>query len=1381
MKKKELLQKSSAVAAVVLAAALMDPGAVRAASLGAVSDSTKVMEQSVGAEENEQEVAEESGEEKLEEEQPAAESPEQQETGSEETPEDVTEEETENSGDTEQTENSASDEETDSSESADTADENTESGWITDENGNIHYRDENGNILSLCVVRIGDQYYGFDYEGNLICGQSFQFQIGGERYKAKEDGTLYVNTFIEENGGTYYYGDDGAAIMESVKKIGDYYYGFDNNGKMYKNTEFRRYVDGNTNYYRAKEDGTLYVNTFAETDGITYYYGEEGVRFFCDKTSGCVKKIGDHYYGFEYGGGLYKNIKFKIYAGGGEFDHYRAREDGTLYVDCYLEEDGKTYYYDEEAKENLNYIRKIGDEYYGYCDGNLAIDQIFYIGDQYDTNRKKYRTKADGSLYRNEAVWEREQAWWYEKQLYYYGPDGLGVTGLYEVEGILYYFSSGYARTNTIVEADGIYYFASEKGNLTKVKNNAWNRIEGEYYYVKDGEKLSSCIEKVGNAYYGFDSNGRMYSDEIFDMGMNQDGEWHQNTYCAARDGSLKKNTWVKKSRSWYYFGADGAGYEGFQMVNGKTYYFESAKMLESTFKNIDGKMYLIWKDGKADEVKNNSWVKAWGDWYYVADGEILKDCVKKIGNAYYIFDEQGRMYADQFVEVIEWGEGEHRGEEIPHKYFAKEDGALAAKCWLKKAGEWYYFDEAGEGVKGIQTINGVKYYFDTGKMQTSGTVEENGISYEIRSDGTLKQTTEKDGWVKRGKNWYYVKDHTFYRDTIEKINGKLYGFDQDGKMYSNQEFYKGEFYFADENGALYTNRWRWLWGEYQKKYVYYYYDEDGQRILSGIKTINGNKYLFAEGMLVQNQTRMNWDDNTEYVTDENGRVDTLKEGWNHVGRYWYYVKDGSKLVSSEEMIEGSRYCFDSKGHMMTNANFLIENQWYVADDNGKLYERKAGEVHDGICFLDTNGNYVSGIQTIGQKEYYFENGYICPNRGITSNGENYASAADGTVEKLPYHGWKAVDGNLYYIDQGKLIKGGTYIIGNKTYVFSPSGRMMTSKNGVQVKEEVSDDKQDIDYAAAEDGTVLKNTWMKFYDEKNASTYWQYFDGDGLPVSGMITLKGRQYYLDSKFRLYENRAVWEGINGNYAADESGVLKPLNRNGWTRVGKNRYYCWDGIIQSEKILKIGNEYYAFDEEARMYANQDFTMNGVTYRADASGKLLQNTSWKDANGDLYYYDADGAGYEGTHKINGVTYYFEGGKLLKNTAFYDSYGNCYVADSKGNRQSMAANGWKNVDGIYYYAVDGVIQKNTIIKINGNYYGFDADGRMYENVSFQCRNADGIQGTYYADKSGALRTSQKYQSGKDTYYFDESGRGYEGVHVIDGKQYQFHGGKMVE
>ena len=69
----------------------------------------------------------------------------------------------------------------------------------------------------------------------------------------------------------------------------------------------------------------------------------------------------------------------------------------------------------------------------------------------------------------------------------------------------------------------------------------------------------------------------------------------------------------------------------------------------------------------------------------------------------------------------------------------------------------------------------------------------------------------------------------------------------------------------------------------------------------------------------------------------------------------------------------------------------------------------------------------------------------------------------------------------------------------------------------------------------------------------------------------------------------------------------------------------------------------------------------------------------------------------------------------------------------------------------------------------------------MYENVSFQCRNADGIQGTYYADKSGVLRTSQKYQSGKDTYYFDEYGRGYEGVHVIDGKQYQFHGGKMVE
>ena len=212
-------------------------------------------------------------------------------------------------------------------------------------------------------------------------------------------------------------------------------------------------------------------------------------------------------------------------------------------------------------------------------------------------------------------------------------------------------------------------------------------------------------------------------------------------------------------------------------------------------------------------------------------------------------------MYEDKMFDLMEWiEEGEHRGEEIHHVYFAKADGTLLTANWLKKAGEWYYFGENGEGFEGIQTVRGIKYYFEAAKMQTSGTVKADGITYEICSDGTLKiketEVAQKDGWLQKGKNWYYVKDHAFYTDTIEKINGKLYGFDADGRMYENVSFQCRnadgilDTYYADKSGALRISQ------KYQSGKDTYYFDEYG-RGYEGAHMIDGKQYQFEGGKIV--------------------------------------------------------------------------------------------------------------------------------------------------------------------------------------------------------------------------------------------------------------------------------------------------------------------------------------------------------------------------------------------------------------------------------------------------------------------------------------------------------------------------------------------------
>ena len=129
----------------------------------------------------------------------------------------------------------------------------------------------------------------------------------------------------------------------------------------------------------------------------------------------------------------------------------------------------------------------------------------------------------------------------------------------------------------------------------------------------------------------------------------------------------------------------------------------------------------------------------------------------------------------------------------------------------------------------------------------------------------------------------------------------------------------------------------------------------------------------------------------------------------------------------------------------------------------------------------------------------------------------------------------------------------------------------------------------------------------------------------------------------------------------------------------------------------------------------------------------------------------------------------------MLKNAAVNDSNAKSYVLDAKGAKHNLANNKWTRIDGYYYYKMDGMVQTNTVAKIDGKYYGFDKNGRMYQNKTFEVYGV-----TYRASADGSLIVNQQYKSGKDTYYFDLFGRGYEGVHYMAGKRCVFENGKIV-
>ena len=89
-------------------------------------------------------------------------------------------------------------------------------------------------------------------------------------------------------------------------------------------------------------------------------------------------------------------------------------------------------------------------------------------------------------------------------------------------------------------------------------EEDGWHQNDdGSYYYVRDGEILKDCVEKIDDSYYGFDWNGVMYVDTdfwLFDEEAETD-KW----YRAKADGSLYVNEWYSLDE-WhtYYYGADG-------------------------------------------------------------------------------------------------------------------------------------------------------------------------------------------------------------------------------------------------------------------------------------------------------------------------------------------------------------------------------------------------------------------------------------------------------------------------------------------------------------------------------------------------------------------------------------------------------------------------------------------------------------------------------------------------------------------------------------------------------------------------------------------------------------------------------------------------------
>ncbi len=455
-----------------------------------------------------------------------------------------------------------------------------------------------------------------------------------------------------------------------------------------------------------------------------------------------------------------------------------------------------------------------------------------------------------------------------------------------------------------------------------------------------------------------------------------------------------------------------------------------NGNVMQTGWYNIDGKDYYCYGDG----IMANGSADVDGKTYGFTDYVLTKGAWTR--------DDVGRMYfwAGKNFEN-DWYEIEGKKYHFKGKY--ADIGIVPVSHGLH---DWnyYFFDGAGalrEDLNGIYNHNGDLYYAENGKFIYAGLVQDDdGNYYYINSS------------FKAVKGTYYVTK------TNNLLPAGEYVFGDDCKMIRDNGFIVD----ADGSTRYYVN------GEYVTGLQiidgkYYYFSTHTGAMRTGEYTVNP---LNANGLFEVVVT---------FIFAEDGSADypiNLKNGFvkDDDGATRYYV-NGQYLLGLQK-INGKYYYFSTHtGAMRTgeytlnpiNSNGMFEvvvTFNFAADgsSDGPI-DLKEGFVKDsdGATRYYVNGQYVTGLQVINGKYYYFSTHTGAMRTGeytvnpLNSNGlfevaATFNFAADGSADTATNlkNGFVAENGVTRYYINGVYVKGLQNIDGKYYYFSSNNGQMRT-------------------------------------------------------------------------------------------------------------------------------------------------------------------------------------------------------------------------------------------------------------------------------------------------------------------------------------------------
>ena len=791
----------------------------------------------------------------------------------------------------------------------------------------------------------------------------------------------------------------------------------------------------------------------------------------------------------------------------------------------------------------------------------------------------------------------------------------------------------------------------------------------------------------------------------------------------------------------WHYKDASGKNLTGPQTIDGVKVYFNPGGVQVKGGFGWDGHYY----DKDSGALVTNKFVEEYGRTYYVDENGNKAIGSKEINGAWNYFDKHGELITNNFA---------------PDDRYYDKDGKqvdFGTNRYFELNGEWYYAGNDGAILKGPQTIDGVKVYFDQGGVQVKGYFvkdsTDNNERYYDKDTGALATNQYIIAYnpYRHRNERYYVNDQGIRLTGPQTIDGKQVYFDtyEGSQVFDN---FADDGYFYDQDGNrvnLGINRY------VQVKGNWYYVGEDG-KILRGEQTIDGAHVYFEYG---GKQVKGDFDYKNQFHDKDSGNLVTNR--FVTVNDKTYFIGADSKAIKGATVIDNTEYFFDEKTGAQVKGNFASNDKYYDGI-TGALVINSYVQVDKDWYYVGNDGKRLKGSQTINNVPVYFDPYDGKQAKGVFGNDGYFYDKDSGAKIDLGTNRYVYINDNWYYLNgEGKILKGSQTIDGVQVHFDPYYGNQIkgefTDSSGYVVK--ANSYTSPVKFYDKDSGALVKNQYF------NHNGKWYYADAEGNILKGSQTIDGVHVYFDS----YGVQAKDTVLDGYYYDKDSGARKELPRDQFIKIGDDLYYLSSNGRTGE--INIDGKDYYIAQYGRVLRGSFNVYQQPPYYDDETGEAVKKTGFVKSYGRWYYIEEDGKKAKGLKEIDGKLYFFSNNPMNK----YETHEQVRGQLARPYFYISFPNRAEDNPTYYFEAETGAAVTNQFVYADGHWYYFGKDGKAllfdqvvngqhlyfdYEGKQVKGDFVTDYKGTrYYDENSGELVTNQTRTINGVTYHFDENGR----------------------